>query len=174
MTVNQKGRTERVYVNLEAIYPNPNDVVSIEELRAGHRGWLSKVWEPESQLKQDTNDSSKLEDHTEDSGISMDAVSREVSEKLVIARDPPMLDENGAAKESSREGRGRRMKIKEVNETQISELYRCMKFVRRLTLNSQGKAVIAIRTQDDEAESFEGTDHDSTYSSSYGRDIRSF
>jgi checkpoint serine/threonine-protein kinase len=32
-----------------------------------------------------------------------------------------MLDENGATKEHGREGRGRRMKIKEVNATQISE-----------------------------------------------------
>ena len=121
MTVNQKGRTERVFVNLEAIYPNSNDVVSIEELRAAHRGWLSKVWEPEIQPIDNMHDSSNLEDKTEDSVINQGAASREVSEKLVIARDPPMLDENGAAKDSGREGRGRRMKIKEVNETQISK-----------------------------------------------------
>jgi checkpoint serine/threonine-protein kinase len=126
VTVNQKGRTERVFVNLEAVYPNSSDVASIEELRAAYRGWLSKVWEPEILPKQDTDESPKLDDQTGDSGISMDAVSREVSEKLVIARDPPILDENGVTKDPGREGRSRRMKIKEVNETQISKLHRTM------------------------------------------------
>ncbi|KAL8771897.1 MAG: hypothetical protein Q9209_002835 [Squamulea sp. 1 TL-2023] len=41
------GRTERVFVNLEAVYPNPNDPTeefSFEELRARSRGWVDKDW----------------------------------------------------------------------------------------------------------------------------------
>jgi len=116
--VNQKGRTERIHVNLEAIYPTPDIMgseLSLEELRAGHRGWLSKVWEPERQAEPFLD---IFQDSTEERKV--DNIIREVSEKLVIARDPVTLDENGVTKEPAREGRGRRMKIKEVNETQIS------------------------------------------------------
>jgi checkpoint serine/threonine-protein kinase len=123
VTVNQKGRTERIFVNLEAIYHTPEIVGSewsLEELRAGQRGWLSKIWQPEIPSKHE--DSLDLQDGTGESNVNTDEIVREVSEKLVIARDPVTLDENGAAKENGREGRGRRMKIKEVNETQISKL----------------------------------------------------
>ena len=125
MTVNQKGRTERIFVNLEAIYPNPEVLgteLSLEELRAVHRGWLSKVWEPELPAKENRNDTLESHDRTNESKVTADEISKGISEKLVIARDPVGLDENGVAKEPPREPRGRRMKIKEVNETQISKL----------------------------------------------------
>jgi checkpoint serine/threonine-protein kinase len=124
VTVNQKGRTERIFVNLEAIYHTPEIVgseLSLEELRAGQRGWLSKVWQPEIPRAQNYEEPLGLPDGTGESNVNVNEIVREVSEKLVIARDPVMLDENGAAKETGREGRGRRMKIKEVNETQISK-----------------------------------------------------
>ncbi|EAW06563.1 putative checkpoint protein kinase (SldA) [Aspergillus clavatus NRRL 1] len=41
------GRRERVFVNLEAVYPdhrNPSKEISFEELRAMHRGWMDKDW----------------------------------------------------------------------------------------------------------------------------------
>ncbi|CAL8579036.1 protein kinase [Xanthoria parietina] len=41
------GKTERVYVNLEAVYPNPDDPTeefSFEELRAKFRGWTDRDW----------------------------------------------------------------------------------------------------------------------------------
>ena len=48
MAVNPRtGKVERVFVNLEAVYPNPNDSneeYSFEELRAKHRGWLDRSW----------------------------------------------------------------------------------------------------------------------------------
>ncbi|OCL14669.1 hypothetical protein AOQ84DRAFT_384545 [Glonium stellatum] len=48
-TVNPKtGKTECVFVNLEAVYPNISDPVaaefSFEELRARHRGWMDYDW----------------------------------------------------------------------------------------------------------------------------------
>ena len=41
------GRTERVFVNMDALYPNPDDPteeMSIEEVRAAHRGWPDRKW----------------------------------------------------------------------------------------------------------------------------------
>lgn len=41
------GRRERVFVNLEAVYPdymNSNNEMSFEELRALSRGWMQKDW----------------------------------------------------------------------------------------------------------------------------------
>lgn len=48
-TVNPRtGKTECVFVNLEAVYPNADDPYaeeySFEELRARHRGWLNYDW----------------------------------------------------------------------------------------------------------------------------------
>ncbi|TVY82985.1 Checkpoint serine/threonine-protein kinase bub1 [Lachnellula suecica] len=90
--------------------------LSLEELRAGHRGWLSKVWEPEIFASKETKESSILDDQIEE---AVQAITREIPEKLFIARDPVALDENGLQKDTAREGRGRKKRIKEVNETQI-------------------------------------------------------
>ncbi|KAG0650694.1 Checkpoint serine threonine-kinase BUB1 [Hyphodiscus hymeniophilus] len=120
VTINAKGRTERIFVHLESVYPTPEEIgteLSFEELRAAHRGWLSKLWRPEVTRAASSDLASK--ENTVQSNVSAESLSRDISEKLVIARDPAMLDENGATKEHSRDGRGRRMKIKEVNATQI-------------------------------------------------------
>lgn len=119
MTINQKGRIERIFVDLEAMYHSPEILgseLSLEELRARHRGWLTKVWEPEL-VKRENNEPLVAEVQIDE---TVETITREVPDKLVILRDPVALDENGVQKESGREGRGRRMKIKEVNETQIS------------------------------------------------------
>lgn len=126
VTVNPKtGRSEHVFVNLEILYPVPgtNGVeMCLEEVMASHRGWLEKVWNPEK----DRRSTPQLRDLSEEVN-EMENVTREFSDKLIIARDSVMLDENGVAKEHSRGGKGRRMKVKEVNETQISRLCRITK-----------------------------------------------
>jgi len=38
------GRAERVFVNIESIYPNDQDEFSFEELRAKRRGWAEQDW----------------------------------------------------------------------------------------------------------------------------------
>ncbi|KAF2088408.1 hypothetical protein K490DRAFT_39763 [Saccharata proteae CBS 121410] len=53
-TVNPRtGRVERVFVHLEAVYPDSEDFRSqeycFEELRAKHRGWLDRDWGAENQ-----------------------------------------------------------------------------------------------------------------------------
>lgn len=50
------GKVERVFVNLEAVYPNPNDPneeMSFEELRAKARGWLHRDWAAEISPKKE-------------------------------------------------------------------------------------------------------------------------
>jgi len=151
VTINQKGRREYIFVDLEAIYHSPEILgseLSLEELRAGHRGWLSKVWESELPKRQQAIEPLIAEDPVE-------AITREVPEKLVIARDSVALDENGVQKE----GRGRRMKIKEVNETQISKLTRA-RLCRMLTCQSQSEIVIPLGTKDDQAKIIQGTNND--------------
>ncbi|KHJ36145.1 putative protein kinase [Erysiphe necator] len=76
ITLNQKGKRETIFVHLEELYPTPEifgSELSIEELRAKHRGWLLKTWKPEK----------------------------------------------CSTKESCRERRARKMKVREINETQI-------------------------------------------------------
>lgn len=155
MSINQKGRREYIFVDLEAIYHSPDILgseLSLEELRAGHRGWLSKVWESEIPKRQQAIEPSIAVDPVEQ---AVEAITREVSEKLVIARDPVALNENGVQKE----GRGRRMKIKEVNETQISK-FNFRLWGRMLTHQSQSEIVISFGTKDDQAEIIQGADND--------------
>ncbi|KZF22435.1 hypothetical protein L228DRAFT_239401 [Xylona heveae TC161] len=51
-TINPRtGKIERVFVNLEAVYPNRDDPAEeycFDELRALHRGWLSVDWRAEN------------------------------------------------------------------------------------------------------------------------------
>ena len=47
MTNPRTGKVERVFVDLESVYPNaedPLEEMSFEELRAQSRGWLDKDW----------------------------------------------------------------------------------------------------------------------------------
>ncbi|KAF7875285.1 hypothetical protein EAF04_002457 [Stromatinia cepivora] len=137
VTINPKnGRSERIFVNLEAVYPTPDKIgteLSFEELRAAHRGWLDKLWEPELDIPPEEPVSNEP---TQDSNVSIETITRDIPDKLVIARDPVFsdenrseklvipkdpvyLDENGAKKEHNKETKHRRMKVKEVNKTQI-------------------------------------------------------
>lgn len=114
------GRKERIFVNLEAVYPTPDQLgteVSFEELRAQHRGWTRKVWQPESPDLVDCAETSDVLT-TELSRLSMN--NENSSKKISLTRGVETLDENGQTKDSNR--KPRRMKIKEVNETQISRL----------------------------------------------------
>jgi len=129
MTVNPRnGRSERIFVNLAAVYPRPTvegSEMSFEELRASTRGWLKKTWTSEKIEKRTKTKAQKLEVFSDVEESWTDAfnstLNRNVEEKLIISRDLSAFDENGAVKEGNREGRGRRLKTMEVNETQISK-----------------------------------------------------
>jgi checkpoint serine/threonine-protein kinase len=125
LTVNQRnGRQEKIFVNLEAVYPTPEvpgTELSFEELRASTRGWLQKKWKPERVDFFVLEDAKSLTPQPLAFEEAKDvALSKVLAEKLVIPRDLVIFDENGAVKEVGREGRSRKLKTMEVNETQIS------------------------------------------------------
>ncbi|KAI0842164.1 Mad3/BUB1 homology region 1-domain-containing protein [Hypoxylon sp. FL0890] len=111
----QSGKRERVFVNLEAVYPTPEEPgteLSFEELWAASRGWLDICWD----------DDSLVEEQPELAGTQspeVDLLSRQVAEKMVIHHDIVELDENGAVKDHSRPVKSKKKKVMEVNETQI-------------------------------------------------------
>lgn len=118
----QSGKRERIYVNLEAIYPTPEEPgteLSFEELWAASRGWLDSCWDDRS-----------LVDYqhrvADENALPMDVISRAVEEKLLIHGDTMALDENGTLKDHHpKTSKGRKKKIMEVNETQISTYLTC-------------------------------------------------
>ncbi|RYC57729.1 hypothetical protein CHU98_g8474, partial [Xylaria longipes] len=112
----QNGKRERVYVNLEAVYPTPEEPgteLSFEELWAASRGWLDACWDDESLVDYQ-------HEVADENTPPVQPLSRGVEQKLVIHRDTIPLDENGALiKEHPRPAKGRKKKVMEVNETQI-------------------------------------------------------
>jgi checkpoint serine/threonine-protein kinase len=122
------GKIERVFVNLEAVYPNPNDSneeMSFEELRAQSRGWTSRNWAAEKLHKQVEDVGSKV------SGGDLDGQAADLLLDLMHVQDGEhdssvtetavvRVDEmpEGSSR-VSRTGRTKKMKIMEVKaETQ--------------------------------------------------------
>lgn len=110
------GKRERIYVNLEAVYPSPEEPgteLSFEELWAANRGWLDANWDDES----------IVEDRQPPADENVDLLSQRVATKLVVHHDVVTLDENGAIQEPRKSSKPKKKKTAEVNETQISKLY---------------------------------------------------
>ncbi|KAI1488709.1 Mad3/BUB1 homology region 1-domain-containing protein [Biscogniauxia mediterranea] len=111
----QSGKRERIYVNLEAVYPTPEEPgteLSFEELWAASRGWLDASWDNESVVEE-------RHEPFDENSPPVDLLSRKV-EKLRVHQDVLMLDENGAIKEQPKPTKSKsRKKVMEVNETQI-------------------------------------------------------
>ena len=118
------GRRERVFVNLEAVYPdysNPNHEISFEELRAMSRGWTDKNWRPPKRTLTQISGNvpcaepenpdrprKKLPEHF-DQKISINDVS--------VHRDEIHNDDHGG-----NAGKSRKLKLREVKgETQTSK-----------------------------------------------------
>jgi checkpoint serine/threonine-protein kinase len=129
VTVNAKGKSERIFVDLEAMYHSPEidgSELCSEELMAASRGWLGMTWEPEVNHSTLDPEDERFEVFVGVEEVPPEpepSVSLNFQEKLVIARDPPMVDENGVAIQPPKQGRNRRIKTVEVNETQISKLH---------------------------------------------------
>ncbi|KAF4977750.1 hypothetical protein FZEAL_5769 [Fusarium zealandicum] len=128
----QSGKKERVFVDLAAIYPTPEEVgteLSFEEIMAANRGWLDHSWEEElvddSLVPEPVAPFQEIEEIEE-----IEEISKGLGEKLVIHQDPvdkmvihkdtAQYDENGRVIEQPRGHRGgKKKKVMEVNETQI-------------------------------------------------------
>jgi len=111
VTVNPAtGKKERVFVDLRAVYPTPDEPgteLSFEEVWARNRGWLDVEWESEEE--------------EEAGSMTMDETAiTEMGERTPVAGSRMVrLDENGNPI-VTREVRNRKKKVIEVNETQIS------------------------------------------------------
>ncbi|KAI0817912.1 Mad3/BUB1 homology region 1-domain-containing protein [Xylaria sp. FL0064] len=112
----QSGKRERIYVNLEAVYPSPEEPgteLSFEELWAANRDWLDARWDDESFFDCQN-------EVADENTPPVEALSRAVERKLVIRKDTVPLDENGALIDHHpKPPKGRKKKVMEVNETQI-------------------------------------------------------
>ncbi|KAK2792685.1 hypothetical protein FQN51_001604 [Onygenales sp. PD_10] len=128
-TVNPRtGKIERVFVNLEAIYPDPESPqheMSLEELRALSRGWMDIDWSKQRKeaLKEISGNVPCKDPCTQKQGDeSVDKhLSAQVQEKLVIHKDG-QSSEDSQGIESHRDGKGgksKRLKVRELKgETQ--------------------------------------------------------
>ena len=129
------GRVERVYVDLEAVYPNPNNTFeeySFEELIVKQRGWLNINWEPEPPSeKQESSDSiaqpvgngneSKTQEMSEyrPEELNLDESSYQASDNF--SQSTVNTQENT---QELKPGRARRMKVREIKaEAQTSRTW---------------------------------------------------
>ena len=126
--VNPKtGKAERVFVNLEAVYPNeddPSQEFSFEELRAIKRGWAAKDWRrrPASPLRTisiNIQPSPSVTVTPRDSQVTED-LSQEVQQKLVIndenSSQLQMSDEQHAEIKETKPAKAKRIKIREIKQ----------------------------------------------------------
>ena len=108
---------------MEAIYPDwpqMNTEMSFEELRAAHRGWLSKDWSAKNlkiSLEQEHAAYETVEvDHVEPQDLIDESLAIAVEERLVVEEEYEMQFEGRAGREGSRESRSERPKKMKVME----------------------------------------------------------
>ncbi|KAF4459438.1 BUB kinase [Fusarium albosuccineum] len=122
----QTGKKERVFVDLAAIYPTPEEVgteLSFEEIMAANRGWLDQSWEEEfmdeNLVPEPVVPLREIEEISKGVGEKL-LIHQDPVDKLVIHKDNVQYDENGRVIEQPRGPRGgKKKKVIEVNETQI-------------------------------------------------------
>lgn len=109
------GRRERVFVNLEAVYPdirNPSHEVSFEELRAMRRGYMSKNWHSQKEPLKQISGNASTEPPLMDKGSEND-LPDQLDQKLAF-NDADQHDVR-----ESKSGKSRKSKVREVKgETQ--------------------------------------------------------
>ena len=127
--VNAKtGRVERIFVDLQAIYPNADDPceeMSFEELRAQSRGWLSMDWTAEKkesyvhELKVDDDlpqIPAAASDNLIDNVLDLPIQHSQPESQKIDSRDE---SGNGAKAPETKAGRPKKMKVMEIKgETQ--------------------------------------------------------
>lgn len=114
------GKIERVFVKLEAVYPNPdnpNEEMSFEELRAKARGWLQRDWAAENKLKKQNEQQVKTKPPESTEYMATDHGENSPSHLNSDMRIENMVDESQVLKNE----RPKKMKIMEVKaEVQTS------------------------------------------------------
>lgn len=146
MTNPKTGRVECVFVDLQKVYPDPQDPsveYCFEELRASHRGWLRKDWKAIRREVQAQKQREKARETTAlttkmttspaevSSGVYAKPLANHLQETLRLNDE---TDENGAPvvrrdadlakkmRKEERANRTRKIKVKEIKaETQKSK-----------------------------------------------------
>jgi checkpoint serine/threonine-protein kinase len=124
------GRRERVFVNLEAVYPdyrNPTKEISFEELRAMHRGWMDKDWRshkaPFKEISGNIAGSEPPVENLIEQSLDQ-GLSEQFSQKLKV-KDAGSQGTQRAIEDGLNEGKAgkaRKIKLREVKgETQTSK-----------------------------------------------------
>uniref|UniRef100_L2FCW3 Checkpoint protein kinase n=1 Tax=Colletotrichum fructicola (strain Nara gc5) TaxID=1213859 RepID=L2FCW3_COLFN len=108
------GKKERIFINLEAVYPTPEEPgseLAFEEIWAMNRGWLGRNWDEEPL------DESAIPEMMSAETSAVDNLGHTMQEKLAVHTESVMMDENGAIIKPK--GKSKKKKVMEVNETQI-------------------------------------------------------
>jgi checkpoint serine/threonine-protein kinase len=145
-TVNPRtGRIESVFVNLEAVYPNPEDPEAeefcFEELRAQHRGWFDVDWKAPAKPKTQKMEVFKeekvpLKEPESESQDIAEGISNQFRESFMINDEnaPPSQQDAGAAaaarkmrkemRKEERANRTRKIRVMEVKGQTQTGAYR--------------------------------------------------
>jgi checkpoint serine/threonine-protein kinase len=149
------GRLDRVFVNLEAVYPdlsNPQSELDFESLRAKKRGWLDVDWAQERKKSKTTTTSAPR--NTEKESLVDD--SFEGSQTRSVQGDDS-TDQTGVLHDNSdtstgkdpRHHKSRKLKVVEVkSKPQTSTYWPTMSLEEKLTRHSTNKARVSYRTED--------------------------
>ncbi|KAI9784261.1 MAG: hypothetical protein M1835_003622 [Candelina submexicana] len=133
-TVNPKtGKAERVFVDLEAVYPNPSDPteeMSFEELRAMRRGWLCRDWSesrrPPTRMDKPISETGQAALEPQSDLLIDKVLADDRKHNLGLKEKNTLHDENGNLREGSHEPRSSRVKklrVKEIRgETQTIKI----------------------------------------------------
>ncbi|OJJ45422.1 hypothetical protein ASPZODRAFT_134075 [Penicilliopsis zonata CBS 506.65] len=118
----RSGRRERVFVDLEAVYPdrrNPNHEISFEELRAMNRGWMDMDWkaykQPLEQISGNVPSTRQGTGKHSDSSCENEIPSQLI-EGLVIDDTKARQHEQRFDQIDGKSGKARRLKVREVKE----------------------------------------------------------
>lgn len=126
------GKPERVFVDLEAVYPNaadPSEEMSFDELRAIHRGWADKAWKKESMIALQPVSGNAQRSPPHLSSAVIEKLSRDLEQKVLIDENESSQQSTPAGDSQSqsqevRPAKQRRMKVREIKqETQTSKLF---------------------------------------------------
>ena len=112
------GRRERVFVNLEAVYPdykNPTHEVCFEELRAASRGWLQKDWSKSKKALKEihANTAGRLPSDFEEATDRL--LAQDVKHRLVLGE---------SSQDDYRDSRSSKVKKIKMKEREVSKVIR--------------------------------------------------
>lgn len=133
ITNSRTGKIERVFVSLEAVYPNPddpNEEMSFEELRAKARGWLHKDWAVRDSPKKQNESQLQIEPQEPTQHMLVNHGELEPSRKLSDTQVDNISDGN----DRLRIERPKKMIIREVKAEVQTSTYLIISFEKYMLI----------------------------------------